>query len=280
MPELPEVETVRRALAPALEGRVLERVSLRRGDLRKPFPEGFAERLTGRRVGRVGRRAKYLLLFLDDGWVVVAHLGMSGRFRIFEGTPPPLEAHDHVILETDTGTTIRFNDTRRFGLMDLANANALDHHPLLSGLGPEPLEPGFDGPALAARLAGRRTPIKVALMDQRIVAGLGNIYASECLFRAAISPRRSAAAITGKRATRLTAAIREVLSEAIAAGGSSLRDHRQPSGELGYFQHGFAVYERTGLTCPGCTCDAKQTGGVRRIIQGGRSTFYCATRQR
>ncbi len=280
MPELPEVETVRRGLEPALLGRVLVRVLARRRDLRQPLPDDFEARLTGRRVTALGRRAKYLLVSLDSGDCLIGHLGMSGRICVFAPPVPAPERHDHVVLETDAGHSVRFNDPRRFGLMAFARADTLAAHPLLAGLGPEPLEDGFDGAALAARLAGRKGPIKVALLDQSVVAGLGNIYASEALFRAGLSPLRGAASVTGRRAERLAQAIRQTLEEAIAAGGSSLRDHRQPSGELGYFQHSFAVYDRQGQACPGCDCEAAVMGGIRRITQAGRSTFYCAKRQR
>lgn len=280
MPELPEVETVCRGLAPHLEGRVLVRVLQRRPDLRKPFPPGFVERLTGRRVMAVRRRAKYILVDFDDGTVLIAHLGMSGRMIITPESPAEFGAHDHVVLETDAGMVITFNDARRFGVMDLALAEALADHPLLRGLGPEPLGNEFSGPVLAERLAGKMTSIKAALLDQTVVAGLGNIYVSEALFLARISPTRIAATVTGARAERLATAIREVLTRAIAAGGSSLRDYRQASGELGYFQHQFAVYDREGQPCPGCACDVGATGGIRRIVQAGRSTFYCSRRQR
>ena len=194
--------------------------------------------------------------------------------------PPALERHDHVIFETDGGVTVRFNDPRRFGFMDIVDTGALGRHPMLAALGPEPLTDEFDGPALAASLKGRRTSIKAALMDQSVVAGLGNIYASEVLFRAGLSPRRKAANVQGGRARKLVRAIKTGLTEAIAAGGSSFRDHRRPDGELGYFQHAWAVYGRQGETCPGCDCDLARTGGIRRIKQSGRSTFYCASRQR
>lgn len=281
MPELPEVETVRRGLVPHLENRCLTRVVVRRADLRKPFPERFAERLEGRRVMRVGRRAKYLLLELDDGATLIWHLGMSGRVRIHPDRrqAPAPKAHDHVDLETDGGALVRFNDARRFGLMDLASPGTLEAHPLLTDLGPEPLGNALSGPALAERLAARSGPIKTVLLDQSVVAGLGNIYVCEALFRAGLSPRRKASTVKGKRAERLAGAVRDVLEEAIAAGGSSLRDHRQTDGELGYFQHSFAVYGREGEACPGCDCDASK-GGIRRINQGGRSTFYCPSRQR
>ncbi len=281
MPELPEVETIRRGLAIALEGRRLARVVQRRPDLRLPLPRGFARRLTGRRVVGVGRRGKFLLLRLDDGATLLCHLGMTGRMIVAPAAAaPPAAAHDHVLIETDDGTLVRFNDARRFGLMDLVPAGRLDSHPMLAGLGPEPLDGGFTGPRLAAALAGRRTPVKAALLDQRVVAGLGNIYASEALFRAGLSPRRIAATVQGRRAERLVEAIRRVLDEAIAAGGSSLRDYVRTDGELGYFQHRWAVYERQGLPCPGCLCDVARTGGIRRIVQSGRSTFYCPLRQR
>lgn len=276
MPELPEVETVRRGLAPVLEGHRFTRVRARRADLRRPLPDDFAGRIEGRRVLSCARRGKYLLIHLDDGQVLMVHLGMSGRFRIFRDRPPPLDAHDHVIFETDDGVTIRYNDQRRFGLMALARADGLESHPLLAGLGPEPLGNAFGGPVLAERLAGRSGPIKTALMDQSVVAGLGNIYVCESLFRAGLSPRRKAGTVGPVRARRLADAIRRVLGEAIEAGGSTLRDHRQPSGELGYFQHAFAVYGREGEPCPRCTC----AGAIRRIVQSGRSTFYCPLRQR
>lgn len=280
MPELPEVETVRRGLEPALLGRLLVRVLARRRDLRRPLPDDFEARLTGRRVIALGRRAKYLLFSLDSGDCLIGHLGMSGRFRVFEPGAPAPEGHDHVVFETDEGCSVRFNDPRRFGLMALVRADGLAAHPLLAGLGPEPLDGNFDGPALAARLARRTGPIKTALLDQSVVAGLGNIYASEALFHAGLSPLRAAASVAGRRAGRLARAIRRTLEEAIAAGGSSLRDHRRPSGELGYFQHCFAVYGRAGEACPGCDCDPAASGGIRRVVQAGRSTFYCARRQR
>ena len=278
MPELPEVETIRRGLAAALEGRRIARVTVKRSDLRRPLPPRFAERLEGRRIVGLGRRAKYLLVSLDDDTVLLAHLGMSGRMVIENGaeTRAAHVTHAHVSFEADDGTVIRFSDPRRFGLMDLVPAAELDRHVLLAGLGPEPTGNEFDGPLLAARLKGKRTPIKAALLDQRVVAGLGNIYVCESLFRAGISPKRLAKSVQGERADRLATAIRAVLADAIAAGGSSLRDHVSATGELGYFQHNFQVYDREGAPCPGCDCG----GGVRRMVQSGRSTFYCAVRQR
>ncbi len=275
MPELPEVETIRRGLAARMEGRRLVRVEARRPDLRIPLPADLAHRLEGRRVETVGRRAKYLLLRMEDGTTLIAHLGMSGRMVILPpGDRAPLDAHDHVILETEDGDEVRFNDVRRFGLMTLAAAGELDAHPLLASLGPEPLGNDFNGPALAAALAGKRTPIKAALLDQHVVAGVGNIYACEALHRAGISPRRLARTVQGGRAERLAGAVRAVLGAAIDAGGSSLRDYVQASGELGYFQHAWAVYGREGEPCPDCG------RAVRRLAQSGRSTFYCAACQR
>jgi formamidopyrimidine-DNA glycosylase len=287
MPELPEVETVRRGLASVMEGQAIAGVRVMRPDLRIPFPERFAERLAGRTVERVGRRAKYLVFACDDGTVLLVHLGMSGRMVIERGggaTAPGLLAngspaaarHEHVLFELGEGTLVRFSDPRRFGLMTLTTARDIDQHPLLVNLGPEPTGNDFNGVRLGRLLAGRRTPIKAALLDQRVVAGLGNIYACESLFAAGISPRRLAATVQGARADRLAIAIRAVLAEAIEAGGSTLRDHVAPNGEIGYFQHRFKVYDRGGQPCPGCDCGA----GVRRIVQAGRSTFYCAKRQR
>ncbi len=271
-----------RGLRPHLEGQRLTRIVQRRAKLRFSLPENFAARLEGRRVTHLSRRAKYILVHLDDDRILLCHLGMSGRMTVF-GPGAPREAlgpHDHVILTTERGDEIRFNDARRFGVMDLVDAGSLDRHRLLANLGPEPLGNEFSGPVLARRLAGKRAPIKAALLDQRVVAGLGNIYVSESLFFAGISPRRAARSVQGGRAERLAAAIREVLSRAIEAGGSSLRDYVQASGEMGYFQHDWAVYGREGQACPGCTCGLRGTGGIRRIVQSARATFYCGTRQR
>lgn len=279
MPELPEVETVRLGLLPALKGRKLVRVTLRRKDLRKPFPAGFAQKLTGAGVLGIARRAKYLLIRLDNDLTLLTHLGMSGRMRFLEAkeTPGP---HDHVLLETDKGLRIVFCDPRRFGLMTLLATKKEADHPLLRDIGPEPLDAAFTGKALANILAGRKTAIKTALMDQRLIAGIGNIYASEALFRAKISPLRPAHRLTGPETSRLASAIRLVLKAAIKAGGSSLKDHARPDGKMGYFQHSFAVYDRSGQACPGCSCDLSRTGGIQRIVQGGRATFYCPHAQR
>jgi formamidopyrimidine-DNA glycosylase len=276
MPELPEVETVRRGLEIAMAGRTLLEVTQRRADLRRPFPPHFAERLKGRRVESLARRGKYLTLCLDDGNALLIHLGMSGRMLVGRKDERPLERHDHVLFDLDNGLRVIFNDPRRFGVMDLFPAEETASHPLLAGLGPEPLSAEFTPRALAGRIKGRITPIKVALLDQNVVAGIGNIYACEALFRAGIAPDRPAGEIKPGEIKRLVPAIKQVLEEAIAAGGSSLRDHRQTNGELGYFQHSFKVYDREGLPCPGCDCRT----GIRRMIQAGRSTFYCAKKQR
>jgi len=313
MPELPEVETVRRGLEPVLAGHVLARVEQRRPDLRWPLPERFAERLTGRRVTGLGRRSKYLLIGLDgdetwpeETWIV--HLGMSGRILVaaapsphpFPKTPESLageggasllraemigefrhamtapDKHDHVVVTTDAGATVTYNDARRFGAMDLWPTAELEAHPLLAALGPEPLGNAFSGATLAAAFAGKRAPVKAALLDQRVVAGLGNIYVCEALHRAGISPKRLAGSLSRQRIDRLAQEVVATLNEAIAAGGSSLRDYRQADGELGYFQHSFRVYDREDTRCatPGCT------GAVARIVQSGRSSFWCPKCQR
>jgi formamidopyrimidine-DNA glycosylase len=276
MPELPEVETVMRGLAARLDGRTLAEVEVRRPDLRWPLPERMGARLTGRRILGLRRRAKYILVDLDDGTSWMIHLGMSGRMLISDGPKPPLEAHDHVVLRTDDGTWVKFNDARRFGMMDLWPTEEVERHKLLKGIGPEPLGNAFSGPALESALAGKYTPIKAALLDQKVVAGVGNIYACEALHRSGIAPRRLALNVWGTRAERLAEAVKSVLTEAIAAGGSSLRDHRQVSGELGYFQHTFRVYDREGESCPTPECG----GTVKRLVQSGRSTFYCPRCQR
>jgi formamidopyrimidine-DNA glycosylase len=283
VPELPEVETVRRGLAPVMEGRVIAAADVRRPDLRWPLPERMAERLAGQRVERLRRRSKYILADLSSGETLIVHLGMSGRMLVsgamlgeFHHHHPAPEKHDHVVLDMEGGARVTFNDARRFGAMDLVDTGAAETHWLLAGLGPEPLGNAFDEDYLVARLKGRNTPIKAALLDQRLVAGLGNIYVCEVLHRAGISPRRLAGRIAEARVRAMVTVIRQVLSEAIEAGGSSLRDYRQADGELGYFQHTFRVYDRTGEPCvtPGCS------GTVGRIVQSGRSSFFCATCQR
>lgn len=278
MPELPEVETVRAGLDERLAGRVLEAVEQRRRDLRIPFPPRFAARLRGRRLDRVGRRGKYLLWHFAGGPVLIAHLGMSGRWVLrgaATGPPPP---HEHVVLTFAGGAVACYRDARRFGLMTLAAEADLAAHPLLADMGPEPLTPAFDGTVLARAFRGRRAPVKSLLLDQRVVAGLGNIYACEALFRAGIAPDRAAGRLRARRTDRLAGAVREVLADAIAAGGSSLRDYVQTSGELGYFQAQWRVYGREGQPCGRCRAGARCR--VRRAVQGGRATFWCPRWQR
>lgn len=283
MPELPEVETVRRGLVPVLEGAVIAQADVNRPDLRWPLPDRMADRLTGRRVTALRRRSKYLLADLDSGETLLVHLGMSGRMLIsgaqagaFHHAHPAPQKHDHVVLHMDSGARITFNDARRFGAMDLMPTDRASDHMLLKGLGPEPFGNDFNGPYLAGRLKGRKTPIKAALLDQGIVAGLGNIYVAETLYRARISPLRLAGDLDEAEAQGLVPVIREVLAEAIEAGGSSLRDFRQANGELGYFSKHFQVYDREGDPCetPGCS------GTVTRTVQSGRSSFWCPACQR
>jgi formamidopyrimidine-DNA glycosylase len=293
MPELPEVETVRRGLQPVMEGARFTKVEARRGDLRWPLPVDFATKLEGKTVTALARRGKYLLAELSSGDVLIMHLGMSGSFRVFSGnaekTPGKYHherskhvAHDHVVFHMSNGATVTFNDPRRFGSMKLARQAKIDEEPLLKNIGPEPLGNAFDAAMLAKVCAGKKTSLKAALSDQRVVAGLGNIYVCEALHRALLSPKRRAATIaskTGKpnaRAEALVEAIRAVLNDAIHAGGSSLRDHRRTDGELGNFQHNFRVYDRAGKPCPTPKC----TGTIRRMVQTGRSTFYCPVCQK
>jgi formamidopyrimidine-DNA glycosylase len=292
MPELPEVETVRLGLAPVMEGAVIDKVSLRRPDLRSPFPPHFQRRLTGRRIVALGRRAKYLLADLDDGDILVMHLGMSGSFRIeAEGGQKiagrhyhprsTLGAHDHVVFDLSSGARVVFNDPRRFGMMDLVPRSGLEESRHFKGMGIEPLGNELSGDKIAALFKGRVAPLKAMLLDQKRIAGIGNIYACEAMWRAKLRPTLPAGQLaTGRttraRAQRLADAIRDVLNDAIAAGGSSLRDHRQATGELGMFQHSFAVYDREGEPCPRPHCK----GVIRRMVQSGRSTFYCPVCQR
>jgi formamidopyrimidine-DNA glycosylase len=288
MPELPEVETVRRGLQPAMEGSKIVKAEARRKDLRFPFQKDFVARLEGQTVTGLGRRAKYLLADLGSGDVLLMHLGMSGSFRLVEGDQgkatgkfhhPRSEdrAHDHVVFHMSSGAAVVFNDPRRFGYMKIIARGRLENEPLLKGLGPEPLGNEFDAAMLARSCASKKTSLKAALLDQRVVAGLGNIYVCEALFRSQLSPRRLAATLATKKAEptdhakRLVTAVHAVLNQAIKAGGSSLRDHRQTSGELGYFQHSFQVYDREGEKCQSKGCG----GIVRRFTQNGRSTFWC-----
>jgi formamidopyrimidine-DNA glycosylase len=294
MPELPEVETVRRGLEPALAGKRITRVVLKRRDLRIPFPRDLAERLTGRRVEALERRAKYILVHLEGGDTLIVHLGMSGRFTVYGPNSSAMAEkpgrflhkvaddgsgegkHDHVVLETEEGHRLVYTDHRRFGLMTLSPRAELSVHKLFKRLGPEPLSEAFTGAALSRALKGKKTPIKSALLDQRVVSGLGNIYVCEALHRAGISPKRLARSVAGPRAEKLVPIIKAVLNEAIAAGGSTLRDYAHADGELGYFQHSFTVYDREDEPCPTPGCH----GVVKRLVQAGRSTFYCRVCQR
>jgi formamidopyrimidine-DNA glycosylase len=288
MPELPEVETVRRGLAPAMEGARFAKVEVRRGDLRWPLRKDFAQRLHGKTVEGLGRRAKYLLADLSSGDVLLMHLGMSGSFRVGKDAAPgkyyhersKSTAHDHVVFHMSNGATVTFNDPRRFGSMKLVPRARLEQEPLLRALGPEPLGNEFNAAMLAEGCAGKKTSLKAALSDQRVIAGLGNIYVCEALFRARLSPKRRASTIADRagkpneRAEKLVEAIKAVLRDAIEAGGSSLRDHRRADGSLGNFQHNFQVYDREGQPCPDCK------GTIKRIVQAGRSTFYCPSCQK
>jgi formamidopyrimidine-DNA glycosylase len=284
MPELPEVETVRRGLLPAMESRRIARAEVRRPDLRWPFPERMAERLTGARVNGIGRRSKYLLLDLDTGETLLVHLGMSGRMLVggrvlgeyVHDVGAEASPHDHVVFEMEDGGRVTFNDARRFGVMDLWPTAELSAHRLLRDIGPEPLGNAFGPDLLQRAFRGKAAPVKAALLDQTVVAGMGNIYVSEALARSGIHPRRPAGRIGRARLETLAQAIRDVLEEAIEAGGSTLRDHRQADGELGYFQHRFRAYDREGEPCLTTGC----TGTVRRIVQSGRSTYYCPACQR
>jgi formamidopyrimidine-DNA glycosylase len=275
MPELPEVETVMRGLDGRLTGRVIARAVLHRPDLRWPIPAELPRVLTGAVVLGFRRRGKYMFMRLDSGVSVLIHLGMSGRMVI----DAPFALHEHLTIETSDGSRVGFVDPRRFGALDLIATADEDSHKLVAGLGPEPLGNFFSAPVLLEALAGRASPIKAALLDQTVVAGIGNIYASEALFRARISPRRVAGALGAARVERLVPAIRETLTEAIAAGGSSLKDYVQPSGELGYFQHAWKVYDRAGSPCERCP-GLPACGGIRRMVQMGRASFYCPMTQR
>ncbi len=273
MPELPEVETVVRGLRPHLAGRTIVRVEQRRPDLREKLPANFVRRLEARRIDTVDRRAKYILIRLNDGNVLVVHLGMTGQF-VIGARPNAVGAHEHVAFTLDDGRVLRFTDPRRFGLMDIVPGNALATHKRFKGIGPEPLSADFSATILEAAFKGRRGPVKAALLDQRNVAGIGNIYACEALHLAGISPRRRAGTVRAERAANLAKAIRDVLEKAVAAGGSSARDYVNANGEQGWFQAQWVVYDQEGRPCPGCQAP------IRRIVQSGRSTFYCPKCQR
>lgn len=281
MPELPEVETVCRGLAKTLTGKTLARLELRRKGLRFPFPRGMAPRAQNRRITAIRRRAKYILIDLEGEDTLIAHLGMTGRMVIVAADEKHApEKHDHVIFHLSDGSRVIFNDARRFGVLDIARRDGLAASAHFSHLGPEPLEDAFTPAYLAQRLAARKAPVKLAIMDQELVVGVGNIYAAEALFGARIDPQRPACSLGKAEIRRLWTEIRAVLHKAIAAGGSSIRDYVQSDGELGYFQHQWAVYGKEGQKCPGCTCPLPKTGGIKRITQGGRSTFYCPHRQK
>lgn len=281
MPELPEVETVRRGLSPAMQGAKIDRLEVNRADLRFPFPDRFQDRVEGTTITHMGRQAKFLVTELSSGEALIMHLGMSGRFTVnaastadFHHDPGTNPAHDHVVFHMSNGATVTYNDPRRFGFMELWPMADIDAYPRIKHLGPEPLSNHFNAGYLNEVLRGKAAPIKAVLLDQAVIAGLGNIYVCEALFRAGISPRRKASSVVGKRAERLAPAINEVIAEAIAAGGSSISDFASASGELGYFQKHFSVYDREGAECD--TCGAT----VQRIVQSGRSTFFCSTCQR
>jgi len=279
MPELPEVETVMRGLRHRLEGRTIVHAVANRPDLRWPLPQGLQARLTGARVAGFRRRGKYILMRLNGGDSVLLHLGMSGRIVLSPLRPNQPTAHEHLVLETDDGCRLGFVDPRRFGSVDLVPTAQEDAHRLLADLGPEPLDANFTPARLSTVLTGKRTTIKAALLDQKVVAGLGNIYVCEALFRARLSPQRSAHTIPGTRAARLVPAIKDTLTEAVAAGGSSLRDYVQPDGELGYFQHAWKVYGHEGEPCERCP-GRPACAGIRRVVHSGRSTFHCPRTQR
>lgn len=278
---MPEVETVRRGLTPAMQGQIIARLQVNRPDLRFPFPDRFIERVEGARITLMGRRAKFLVAELSTDDALIMHLGMSGRFTVdteatadFHQKAGPNPAHDHVIFHMSNGATVTYNDPRRFGFMELWPMDQLDRYPRIEHLGPEPLSNQFNAAYLGDALRGKSAPIKSALLDQAIVAGLGNIYVCEALFRSGISPRRKAQSVAGKRAERLAPAINEVIAEAIAAGGSSISDFASASGELGYFQKHFSVYDREGAPCDACGSE------IKRIVQSGRSSFFCSACQR
>ncbi len=279
MPELPEVETVVRGLKKPLTGHVISKADIRRKNLRYPFPKGLAKDIEGASVRNISRRAKYILIDLSNDKTLIIHLGMSGRMTVFDSRQDSYQKHDHFVLRFDNNSEAVLNDARRFGIVDICDTDNLDAHKFFAHLGPEPLSNHFSPAYLQEKLLARKTPIKVALLDQKLVVGVGNIYASEALFDSQIDPTRPANSLNKPEINRLVPAIRRVLEAAIKAGGSSLRDYVQANGELGYFQHNWAVYNKKGQPCPGCTCDPFMTGGIQKITQGGRSTFYCPQKQ-
>ena len=279
MPELPEVETIKNALIKAVDKANITKVSIFNNHFRKIIPDDFARRIEGAQIMAIRRKAKYLLLELSNGLTVIWHLGMSGKVKISDFPPENLEKHDHVLIETDKGTIV-FNDARRFGMLTYEETNKLDNCSLFSHIGADPFDERLDGLYLYNKLQNKKIPIKAALLDQEIVNGIGNIYASEVLFDAGIRPTRPAGELSRKDCGKLLESVRRILRRAIEAGGSSIHDYRKPDGSLGYFQNMHCVYNKTGQKCPGCTCNVAQTGGIKKIVLAGRSTFYCPVKQK
>lgn len=279
MPELPEVETIKNALIKAVDKANITKVSIFNNHFRKIIPDDFARRIEGAQVMAIRRKAKYLLLELSNGLTVIWHLGMSGKVKISDFPPENLEKHDHVLIETDKGTIV-FNDARRFGMLTYEETDKLDNCSLFSHIGADPFDERLDGLYLYNKLQNKKIPIKAALLDQEIVNGIGNIYASEALFDAGIRPTRPAGELSRKDCGKLLESVRRILRRAIEAGGSSIHDYRKPDGSLGYFQNMHCVYNKTGQKCPGCTCNVAQTGGIKKIVLAGRSTFYCPVKQK
>ena len=279
MPELPEVETVKNALLKAVDKANITKVSIYNNRFRKIIPDDFARRIEGTQIAAIRRKAKYLLLELDNGLSVIWHLGMSGKVKISDFPPEKKEKHDHVMIETDKATLV-FNDARRFGMLTYAETSGLGRCSLFAHIGTDPFDERLDGLYLSNKLQNKKIPIKAALLDQSIVNGIGNIYASEALFDAGIDPMRPAGNLSQKDCGRLVQSVRKILRQAIEAGGSSIHDYRKPDGSLGYFQNMHCVYNKTGQKCPGCTCNIAQTGGIKKIVQAGRSTFYCPVKQK
>ena len=278
MPELPEVETIRTALERAICNTNIIRTIINNNNLREKIPEDFANIISGTKIISCGRRAKYLLLGLDSGYSIIWHLGMSGKVIISSERPNP-QKHDHVLIETDK-VWLAYNDPRRFGLITYCKTDEIGQHRFFKNMGPEPFSDGFNAAYLLNKFKNKSIPVKTAILDQGIVTGVGNIYASESLFFAGISPLRPANSLSREECSRLIAKISDVLKNAIAAGGSTLKDYQKPDGSLGYFQNLHCVYNKTGQKCPGCTCDISQTGGIAKIVQSGRSSFYCPVKQK
>lgn len=279
MPELPEVETIKNALKKAVIDSNITKVTVNNNRFRVLIPDDFAERLLHAQIISIDRRAKYILMTLSNRLSILWHLGMSGRVKICDSTPDIFDKHDHVIIETTSGTLI-YNDARRFGLMTYCLTEKVDEHPLLCKVGIDPFDNKLDGAYLFEKLKNKKMPIKLALLDQTLINGIGNIYASEALFEAGILPTRTSSDLSLSECEVLVQAVRQTLNKAIKAGGSTLKDYRKPDGSMGYFQNMHCVYNKTGQKCPQCTCDINQTGGIQKIVMGGRSTFYCPTKQK